>query len=68
MKNENDFQKEIRHLMETYNLSEEDIAARLQIRAQTVYRWERGTSKPRSRIVLQAYEEFKKALQQKEKI
>lgn len=61
----NDFQKEIRAIMETHNLSEEDIAAKLQIRAQTVYRWERGTSKPRSRIVLQAFEEFKKELQRR---
>jgi len=66
IKGENAFQKEIQHLMETYNLSEEDIAAKLQIRAQTVYRWERGTSKPRSRIVLQAFEKFKKGLPRKD--
>lgn len=65
---ENDFQKEIQTIMKTYNLSEEEIAAKLQIRAQTVGRWEKGTSKPRSRIVLLAYEEFKKTLQQQEKI
>lgn len=65
LKGENVFQKEIRTIMKTYNLSEEDIAAKLQIRAQTVYRWERGLSKPKSRIVLQALEEFKKGLQQK---
>lgn len=64
-KGENAFQREIRDIMKTHNLSEEDIAAKLQIRAQTVYRWERGTSKPRSRIVLQALEEFKKELQQR---
>lgn len=63
----NDFQKEIQTIMKTYNLSQEDIAAKLRITAQTVYRWEMGISKPKSRIVLLAYEEFKKALQQKEK-
>lgn len=63
-----DFQKEIQTIMKTYNLSQEDIAAKLQITAQTVYRWEMGISKPKSRIVLLAYEEFKKALPQREKI
>ena len=60
-----DFQQEIRNIMETYHLSEEAIADRLGIRAITVYRWEKGSSKPKSRIILQTLEEFKKELQQK---
>lgn len=64
----NDFQQEILHIMQTNNFSEEDIASKLRIRALTVRRWALGTSKPRSRIVLLAYEEFKKTLQQQEKI
>ncbi|MBU0693754.1 MAG: hypothetical protein KKC11_03690 [Candidatus Omnitrophica bacterium] len=66
LEDKNAFQKEIQHLMETYNLSEEDIAAKLQIRAQSVYRWQRGLSRPKSRIVLQAFEEFKKGLPRKD--
>jgi len=62
-----EFQQEIQQLMKTYSMSEEDIAAKLQIRAQTVYRWEKGLSMPKSRIVLQALEEFKKELQAKDK-
>ncbi len=61
------FQQEIQQLMKTHSLSEEDIAAKLQIRANTVYRWEKGVSMPKSRIVLQALEEFKKELQAKDK-
>ena len=60
-----DFQQEIQDIMETYRLSEEAIADRLGIRAITVYRWEKGLSKPKSRIILQTLEEFKKELQQK---
>lgn len=62
-----EFQQEIQQLMKTYSMSEEDIAAKLQIRAQTVYRWEKGLSMPKSRIVLQALDEFKKELQIKDK-
>ena len=64
-KGQKDFQREIRDIMETYHLSEEAIADRLGIRAITVYRWEKGSSRPRSRIVLQTLEEFKKELHQK---
>ena len=62
-----EFQQEIQQLMKIYSMSEEDIAAKLQIRAQTVYRWEKGLSMPKSRIVLQALDEFKKELQAKDK-
>ncbi len=65
IKSGEDFQQEIRQLMEKYNLSPEAIGAKLHITAQTVYRWERGISKPRSKIVLQALEEFKKELRGK---
>ena len=64
-KGQKDFQQDIRNIMETYRLSEEAIADRLGIRAITVYRWEKGLSRPKSRIILQTLEEFKKELQQK---
>ncbi len=66
-KDKKEFQQEIQQFMKTTGLSYEDIAAKLQIRAQTIYRWDKGLSKPKSRIVLQALEKLKKELQAKDK-
>jgi len=54
-----DIQKEIVGLMKKHNLSREDIGSKLGISSQTVWRWQAGLSKPKSRIVLKAIEALK---------
>lgn len=58
-------QKEVLDLRRKYNLSREDIASRLRISFRTVYRWERGESRPQSRLMLREFEELKRELEKK---
>ena len=56
-------QKEVLDLRRKHNLSREDIASRLRISFRTVYRWERGESRPQSRLMLKEFEKLKQELE-----
>ncbi len=56
-------QKEIRGLMKKHNLSREDVASKLGISGRTVYRWERGESIPKSRLMIREFEKLKQELE-----
>lgn len=58
-------QKEIRGLMKKHNLSREDVASKLGISGRTVYRWERGESLPKSRLMIREFEKLKQELEKK---
>ena len=58
-------QKELRDLMQKYNLSQEDIASKLGVTMMTIYRWENGRTSPRSRIMIREFEKLKQELEKK---
>ncbi len=58
-------QKEIRGLMKKYNLSLEDVASKLGVSGRSIYRWERGESLPKSRLMVREFERLKQELEKK---
>ena len=58
-------QKEIHDLMRKHNLSLEDVASRLGVSARSIYRWERGETFPKSRLMLREFEKLKQELEKK---
>lgn len=59
-------QKEIRGLMRKYNLSREDVASKLGVSGRSIYRWERGESLPKSKLMVREFEKLKQELEKKE--
>jgi len=58
-------QKEIRALMKRHNLSREDIASKLGVSGRSIYRWERGESLPKSKLMIREFEKLKQGLERK---
>lgn len=58
-------QKEVHDLRRKYNLSREDVASKLGISGRTIYRWERGESLPKSRLMVREFEKLKQELEKK---
>lgn len=59
-------QKEIQGLMKKHNLSREDVASKLGVSGRSIYRWERGESLPKSRLMVREFERLKQELEKGE--
>jgi len=57
-----DIAKEINKIIKENKFSREDIASRLGVASTTIYRWQKGRIRPKSRLVLKAIENLKKEL------
>ncbi|MDP2788806.1 MAG: helix-turn-helix transcriptional regulator [bacterium] len=60
-------QKEVQDIRRKYNLSREDVASKLGISGRTIYRWERGESFPKSRLMVREFEKLKQELEKGER-
>jgi hypothetical protein len=55
-----DLMNDLNKIMDKYDLSLADVAAKVSISFMTAYRWKHGLAAPKSRLILQSYQNFLK--------